>query len=361
MSSGPSGGVGERPPRVLIIEDNSSEAKALHDLLVWNGLEAVVAPTARHGWKLLRSWRPDAVILDLGLPDADGLALCRAIKANPLLQDIPVLILTGRSAVAEVVEGLRAGADDYVIKPYDPRELLARLHTQLRRGQRIASLKTYHLHWWSLLRSFIPASILQVLQKAPHEVIGPARARPLSVLALSWSGLRERIREATRPGGLPSGTLHQALNRHLTLFYESVQTEGGTPAPMMDGTALAWFNAPIPYPDHPVRALRAALVLRERIRRLHAELPPPLRMVPRFALHRGTALIGLMGGSPYLHYTPVGEVVETARRLAPLAPEWEILLTPTFHEAIQGLLPARPWTEAPAFVQMPLYVVTRRR
>lgn len=361
MPGGQPGKGGGRPPRVLIIEDNPHEAKALHDLLVWNGFEAMVAPTARQGWSRLRSWRPDVVILDLGLPDADGLTVCRAIKADAQLRDIPVLILTGRSAIAELVEGLRIGAEDYVTKPYDPREVLARLHTQLRLGQRIASLKTYHLRWWNLLRSFIPASILRVLQKAPHEILGPVRAQPLSILAVSWGGLRERIQEAMRPDGLPSGTLHQVLNRHLSLFYESVQAEGGTPSPMMDSATMGWFNAPIPCPDHSVRALRAALALRERIRRLHRELPPPLRLSPRFALHRGTALIGLIGGSVYLHYTPMGEVVETARRLALLAPEGEILLTPAFHEAIQGLIPVRPWTEAPTFIQMPLYIVGMRR
>ncbi|MCS6963502.1 response regulator [Thermoflexus sp.] len=355
-------GKGEgQSPRVLIIEDNPSEAKALHDLLVWNGFEVAIAATARQGWSQLRAWRPDVVVLDLGLPDADGLTVCRAIKADPQLRDIPVLILTGRSAIQQLVEGLRIGAEDYVTKPYDPREILARIQAQLRLGQRIASLKTYHLRWWNLLRSFIPSSILQILQKAPHEIMGPARMQPLSVLAVSWGGLWERIQEAARHEGLPSGTLHQALNRHLNLFYESVQAEGGTPCPVVDGAALAWFNAPISCPDHPVRALRTALVLRERIRRLHLGLPPPLRFAPRFALHRGLALIGLMGGSAYLHYTPIGEVVEMTRRLSTLAPEGEILLTPAFHEAIQGLLPVQLWTEAPAFIRMPLYVVAVRR
>ncbi len=355
------GARGGRPPRVLIIEDNPDEAKALHDLLVWNGFEVTVAATARQGWGRLRSWRPDVVVLDLGLPDADGLMVCRAIKADAQLRDIPVLILTGRSAIQELVEGLRIGADDYVTKPYDPREVLARLQTQLRLGQRIASLKSHHLQWWNLLRSFIPSPVIQLLQKAPREILGPARTQLLSILAVSWSGLRERIQETARPGGIPAGTLHQALNRHLNLFYESVQAEGGTPAPLANDAALAWFNAPITCPDHPIRALRAALVLRERTRRLHQELPPPLRFAPRFALHRGTALIGLMGGPSYLHYTPMGEVVETTRRLALLAPAWEILLTPAFYEAVRGLLPARPWTEAPAFIRMPLYVAAVRQ
>lgn len=358
MATGPLGEGGGRPPRVLIIEDNPSEAKALHDLLVWNGFEVAVAATARQGWSRLRSWRPDVVVLDLGLPDADGLTVCRAIKADAGLRDIPVLILTGRAAIGQLVEGLRVGAEDYVTKPYDPREILARLHAQLRLGRRIASLKTYHLRWWSLLRSFIPSPILQTLQKAPHEMIGPARMRPLSVLAVAWSGLRERIQEAARNEGLPAGTLHQAVNRHLNLFYEGVQAEGGMPSPMADGVALAWFNAPIPSEDHALRALRAALVLRERIRRLHLELPPPLRLTPRFVLHRGLALVGLWGGAGYSHYSPIGEPVETARRLAGLAPAGEILLTPSFCEAIRGLLPVRPWTEAPAFLRMPLYLVS---
>ncbi|HXF69572.1 MAG TPA: response regulator [Thermoflexus sp.] len=349
---------GARPPRVLIIEDNPNEARALHDLLVWNGFEVAVASTARQGWARLRSWRPDVVVLDLGLPDADGLIVCQAMKSNPQLRDIPVLILTGRSAITQLVEGLRIGAEDYVTKPYDPREVLARLQTRLRLGRQIASLKTYHLRWWNLLRAFIPSPIRQVLQKAPHEILGPARIQTLSVLAVAWSGLRTRIQEAARNGGIPSGTLHQALNRYLNLFYEGVQAEGGIPSPLTDSMVLAWFNAPLAGTDHPIRALRAALVFRERSRRLQLELPPPLRFAPRLVLHRGPALVGLMGGSSYLHYAPVGEVTETARHLAGLAPEGEILLTPAFYEAIQGLIPVRPWTDAPPFIRTPLYMVS---
>ncbi|WP_376792432.1 response regulator [Thermoflexus sp.] len=358
MASGSSDKGGARPPRVLIIEDNPNEARALHDLLVWNGFEVAIAPTARQGWIRLRSWRPDVVVLDLGLPDADGLTVCQAMKSNPQLRDIPVLILTGRSAIAQLVEGLRIGAEDYVTKPYDPREVLARLQARLRFGRRIASLKTYHLYWWNLLRAFIPSPIWQAMQKAPHEITGPARMQTLSVLAVAWSGLRERIQEAARNEGLPAGTLHQVFNRYLNLLYEGVQAEGGIPTPLMDGVVLAWFNASLSGNDHPIRALRAALVLRERIRRLHSELPPPLRLAPRWVLHRGTALVGLMGGSSYLHYTPTGEATETARRLAGLAPEGEILLTSAFYEVIQGLIPARPWTEAPPFIRTPLYVVS---
>lgn len=357
MASGPVE-AGKRPPRVLIVEDNPNEAKALHDLLVWNGFEVAVASTARQGWSRLRSWRPDGVILDLGLPDADGLMLCRAIKSDPQLRDIPVLILTGRTAVGQLVEGFRSGADDYIPKPYDPREVLARLGTQLRRGQRIASLKTYHLQWWNLLRTFIPSPVLRALQNAPHEVLGPARMRPLSVLAVAWGGLREQLREAQRHGGDALGTLHQALNRHLDLLQESTQAEEGMSSPLIDGVSLAWFNAPIPCSDHAVRALRTALVVRERIRRLHRELPPPWRFTPRIVLHQGVALVGLIGGSGYRHYTPVGEVTETARRLAPLAPDGEILLTAAFREAVRGLLSVQPWTEAPAFLRIPLYRIS---
>jgi DNA-binding response OmpR family regulator len=355
---GSSEGRGIRPPRVLIVEDNPNEARALHDLLVWNGFEVALAATARQGWSRLRSWGPDAVVLDLGLPDADGLTLCRAIKSDAQLRDLPVLILTGRSAVRELVEGLRAGAEDYVAKPYDPREVLARLQALLRRGQRIASLKTYHLQWWNFLRAFVPSPVLQALQKAPQEVVGPVRMRPLSILTVTWGGLRERLREAAQDGRLPAGTLGQALNRHLEVFHTSIHAEGGSPAPMVDEVTMAWFNIPLPSPDHAVRALRAALVLRERIRRLHSELPPGLRFVPGILLHRGNALVGLMGGASYRHYGALGEAVEAARRLALIAPPGEILLTPAFYEAVQGLLPAQPWTEAPAFLRIPLYRVS---
>jgi len=116
---------------ILAIEDNRELALFLREALEEAGYTVILAHTGGEGWEKLTRRSPNLVILDLMLPDVDGFDLCRKIRqAYPKL---PILILTGRKEVADRVRGLNLGADDYLIKPFDMRELLARVQALLRR------------------------------------------------------------------------------------------------------------------------------------------------------------------------------------------------------------------------------------
>jgi len=116
--------------RVLMIDDDARLAAMVRDYLGGAGFRVTLAGTAREGEALLKRESFDAAILDLMLPDADGLDLCRRLRAE---SDLPVLMLTARGEPMDRVVGLEIGADDYLAKPFEPRELLARLRAILRR------------------------------------------------------------------------------------------------------------------------------------------------------------------------------------------------------------------------------------
>jgi DNA-binding response OmpR family regulator len=115
---------------VLIIEDEPDVARAVAAVLASGGLDPLTAGDGRAGLRSFRAERPALVLLDIGLPGLDGWAVLDRIRA---VSDVPVLVLTGRSLEAEKVRGLRAGADDWVTKPFSPAELLARVEALLRR------------------------------------------------------------------------------------------------------------------------------------------------------------------------------------------------------------------------------------
>lgn len=117
---------------VLLTEDNALIASGIVAGLEAQGFTVAHAATAAQADALLRTARFDLLILDLGLPDEDGLHFLQRLRRRGL--ELPVLILTARDAVAERVSGLQAGADDYLVKPFDLRELAARLHALLRRA-----------------------------------------------------------------------------------------------------------------------------------------------------------------------------------------------------------------------------------
>jgi len=123
-------------PKVLVVEDDRRLAEMVSEYLGEAGFSVSVAGDGRTGLARLAAEPYDALVLDLMLPDVDGLEVCRQLRA---FSDVPVLMLTARGDAMDRVVGLEIGADDYLPKPFEPRELLARLRAILRRRDRTRS------------------------------------------------------------------------------------------------------------------------------------------------------------------------------------------------------------------------------
>ena len=120
--------------QILLVEDDPFIARAVTAALESEAHVARWVPTGREALTDIRTSRPDAVLLDLGLPGMDGIDVLRAIRAMPSpVCDLPVIIVTAREALESRLEGLDAGADDYILKPFHMSELLARLRAVVRR------------------------------------------------------------------------------------------------------------------------------------------------------------------------------------------------------------------------------------
>jgi two-component system response regulator MprA len=118
--------------RLLVVDDDRALREVLRRALTLAGYEVLLTDTGSGALAEVSSAVPDAVVLDLGLPDLDGLEVCRLLRREG--NRVPVLILTARDAVADRIDGLDAGADDYLVKPFDVDELKARLRALLRRA-----------------------------------------------------------------------------------------------------------------------------------------------------------------------------------------------------------------------------------
>jgi two-component system, OmpR family, phosphate regulon response regulator OmpR len=119
--------------RILLIDDDSRLAAMVSEYLGAAGYRVTIASNGMHGLEQLGAAPFDALVLDLSLPDMDGLDVCRRLRAR---SDLPVLMLTARGDAMDRIVGLEIGADDYLPKPFEPRELLARLKAVLRRANR---------------------------------------------------------------------------------------------------------------------------------------------------------------------------------------------------------------------------------
>jgi DNA-binding response OmpR family regulator len=119
-------------PQVLVIEDDVDVREAIGRLLTATGHEVRLCATALDGLREVAAREPDVVVLDLGLPDLDGAAVLSRIR---LTSQVPIVVATAREAESEMIRLLRAGADDYVVKPYSAEQIEARIAAMLRRGR----------------------------------------------------------------------------------------------------------------------------------------------------------------------------------------------------------------------------------
>ena len=121
---------------VLVIEDSQDIADLIRHFLSRAGHDVVLVASGSDGLRRARVERPDLIILDLMLPGLDGLHVCQALRADPATAAVPVIMLTARGEESDRVRGLELGADDYVTKPFSPKELVARVAALLRRVER---------------------------------------------------------------------------------------------------------------------------------------------------------------------------------------------------------------------------------
>ncbi|MBI5047441.1 MAG: response regulator transcription factor [Deltaproteobacteria bacterium] len=121
--------------KILIIEDDKDLLMGLKDNLCYEGYEVITGGTGTDGLKTAGTKKPDLIILDIMLPDMDGLEVCRRLREQRL--EIPIIMLTAKSQEIDKVLGLEMGADDYITKPFGIKELLARIRAVLRRGKSI--------------------------------------------------------------------------------------------------------------------------------------------------------------------------------------------------------------------------------
>jgi len=132
--------------RILVIDDDASVSKLVSDVLTEEGFSVTTASCGEDGIKKVHRSKPNLIILDLRLPDMDGFQICQTLKKDKSVSAIPIIMLTVKSTKSSTVAGLEMGADDYIVKPFNQEELVARVKTVLRRasgGEKVEEILRY--------------------------------------------------------------------------------------------------------------------------------------------------------------------------------------------------------------------------
>lgn len=238
----------ETPPQIphlLIVDDDRDHRVLVSRLLQDHGFRVSLAADAGSMRRLLAQGAPDLVLLDVMLPDEDGLALCRHLRAN---SDLPIIFLTALGRGPHKVAGLDMGADDYVAKPFDSQELLARIRAVLRRagtrvpiqGRRYQARRVYRFAGWRVdaARREVtsPAGVLITLTSAEFDLLLALLEHPQMVLT------REHLVELTRQRG--SDGMDRSIDILVSRVRRKIEDDARAPAMIKTVRNVGYLFAP---------------------------------------------------------------------------------------------------------------------
>jgi adenylate cyclase len=307
--------------RVLIADDNADNRQLLTDIINSIGHEVLEAYDGDEAWEFAQSNLIDLVILDVNMPGLNGFEVCNRIKANAATADIPVLMLTAMGTAEHKVQGLTLGADDYLTKPFNPRELIERIKTRLRQKEQTDTLHRKQEMVRDTFERFVSPAVVEQLLKHPGQVTLGGKLQTITVLFADLEGFT-RVAEKTEPDKLLG-----ILNLYLTMMVGVAREKGGTIDKFIGDCMMALYSAPTPQPDHPQRAVETALAIRGLLPSLHDQLEPEFRVNINFGIHSGTAIVGNVGAPQIMNFTAIGDTVNLGFRLQELSHDGKILIS----------------------------------
>ena len=290
--------------RILIVDDIEENLKVLSETLTEEGFHPLQAKSGERAIQIAKKAKPDLILLDIKMPDMDGFETIAVLKSDPDTADIPVIFISALSQIEDKVRGFRAGAVDYVSKPFQKEEVIARVGTplKLRAAQREAQNEREKSE--KLLLNILPARVADELKNEGKST--PQNFPEVTILFSDLVDFTEKSKS------LDALTLLAELNEIFTAF-DRIMDEAGCERIKTIGDAyFAVCGIPEARDDHAFRMTDAARrmigYLEERNR------TAPVKWEMRVGIHTGSAIAGIVGTNKYI-YDVFGDAVNTASRM----------------------------------------------
>ena len=303
--------------RILIVEDTPANIQTLSAILKEKGYQVSVATNGRQALEVLLRIRPDLILLDVMMPEMDGYETCRRIKASTDWREIPIIFLTAKTETADIVRGFELGAVDYVAKPFNAHELLARVHTHLMIDQ-------LHRENQRLLLNVLPASIAEKLKQQVGIIA--ERFEDVSVLFADIVGF------TPLSARLSPTELVELLNRVFSGFDELADRHGVEKIKTIGDGYMAAGGLVTPNPDHLASMASMALAMQENIRRMNGGSGG---LSLRIGFHVGSAIAGVIGIRKFI-YDVWGDTVNAASRLESHGAPGRVHVSDTVFQRLRG-------------------------
>lgn len=321
--------------KVLVAEDHPDNREIIYDTLLSAGYEPVMFADGEAAIAGVSEHLPDLVILDVNMPKKDGFEVCEIIKNDPATANIPVIMLTAQSDVDSRVRGLGLGAEDYVSKPFSPKELLARVDARLRTKAETDTLRRQRQELRLIFERFVSPDIVEALMQNPASAQLGGALREITVMFADLEGFTS-LSERMDPVELLN-----VLNQYHGLMVREIKRYGGTVDKFMGDGIMAIYNAPVELDDHPMRAIRSAYRIQQSLPNFHANFGTEYKLRINFGIHTGFAVVGNVGTLEAMDYTAIGDTVNLAQRLQSLSHDNTISISEQTLERVQERVKVR--------------------
>jgi class 3 adenylate cyclase len=343
--------------RILVVDDTPLNVKLLADLLAVEGYAVETAESGASGLRKVASFAPDLVLLDVVMPGMSGYEVCTRLRADPATEALPVVLVTALDPEAERIKGLEAGADEFLSKPVNRAELLARVRSLLRikslhdRVQaQAAELARFNealeakvreqvdeIERLARLRRFLSPQVAEAVVSSGEEAMLASHRALIATVFCDLRGFTAFSETAEPEEAMEVlQAYHQAMG-------ELIHRHGGTIDHRAGDGIMVIFNDPLPCEDPAREAVRMALCMRGKM----AELGAGWRKLGHrlgfgVGVSLGYATVGVVGFEGRYDYTANGSAVNLAARLSDEAGDGQILVSQRANTAIEGSVATEP-------------------
>ena len=312
--------------RVLVVDDEPSNLMLVTQLLK-SEVDVRVANNGDRALALMRQEPPDLVLLDVEMPGMDGYSVCRAVKADPQLTDIPVVFLTGRASVEDETTGFETGAVDYIHKPISPPLLRARVRTHLRLKSALEEAQREKRKADELLEVVLPPKAAEELRAT--STVRPRRIENVGVLFSDIVGFTAWCDR------FPPEEVVRNLHVVFLEFEAIARAHGVEKLKTIGDGFMAGCGLSLPAETPLLTSVRCALEMSRRV----TELVPEWRI--RSGAHVGPVVAGIVGGERY-QFDIWGDTVNVAARLTGAAEPGTVLVSANVWNQLEGKVAGEP-------------------
>jgi class 3 adenylate cyclase len=323
--------------RILVVDDTPANIQAVAAILKGQGYQLSVATSGKQALEVVEKVVPDLILLDVMMPEMDGFEACRRIKGTEAWRDIPIIFLTAKTETADLVKGFESGAVDYVGKPFNAHELLARVNTHLtvdhlRRTLAAKNVELARAH--ALVRRafgrYVSEEVAESLLRNPEGLDLGGEERETTILMSDLRGFTAMAEK------LSPHEVIEILNLYLETMVDVIGRYEGTIDEIIGDAILVIFGAPVACDDHAARAVACGLAMQLAMTDVNAQLAARSRIALEMGIgiHSGPVIVGNIGSLRRTKYAAVGSNVNMAGRVESFTTGGQVLITEATKERI---------------------------